>query len=160
MTIRARSRSKHHAKHSKQLHARARFSASVQNLLRTQFDALDSDRSGAIDAGEAALLAARFLKPNASKKEKRSLGDALRRALDVDGDGKISYEEYSNRFGPRLQMAEARGRRGLKEHPGYEKSQMAGKTIDFGISLPQEYTIVHACLFVLMFWFCVTVFLR
>jgi hypothetical protein len=108
------------------LHARSRFSDGVKALLRAQFDELDGDRSGHIDAGEAAALAARHLRPGATAKDKRVLGDALRRALDVNGDGKINFEEYASRFGPRLQMAEARRRRGKQAHPGYQKSQMAG----------------------------------
>ena len=66
----------------------------------------------------------------ATAKDKRVLGDALRRALDVNGDGKINFEEYASRFGPRLQMAEARRRRGKQAHPGYQKSQMAGPFSD------------------------------
>ncbi len=105
------------------VHPRARFSAGVVARLRAQFDMIDTDNSGAIDAREAAQLAAAHLKPDATARQARDLGERLRFALDVDGDGKISFEEYATRFGPRLQMAEARLRRGLSAHPGHAASR-------------------------------------
>ena len=115
MPSKRRAKSKQHKKS---------FSEPVLKILHEQFNLLDADRSGKIDAGEAALLAAKYLKKDASASEQQIFGDSLRRALDTDGDGKISFDEYCVRFGVKLQMQEARQRRGLGDR-GYEQSIMA-----------------------------------
>tara|TARA_B100000780_G_scaffold256474_1_gene205673 strand:- start:356 stop:769 length:414 start_codon:yes stop_codon:yes gene_type:complete len=88
------------------------------------FCVTDADRSGQIDASEASVLAARYLAPTSSASDQKRLGESLRQALDTDGDGKISFKEYSARFGLKLQMQESRKRRGLGAR-SYQQSKMA-----------------------------------
>jgi Ca2+-binding EF-hand superfamily protein len=100
------------------------FSPDVYKVLREQFNSLDKDGSGQIDSEEASILAAQYLSPEASFAEQEKLGESLRSALDSDRDGKISFEEYSSRFGIKLQLQEARKRRNLGKRT-YIQSRMA-----------------------------------
>ena len=116
------------------------FSPDVYKVLRQQFNSLDKDGSGQIDSGEASILAAQYLSPEATFAEQQKLGESLRAALDSDRDGKISFEEYSSRFGIKLQMQEARKRRNLGERT-YIQSRMARPGSNYDANSEQIFVI-------------------
>lgn len=81
----------------------AMFDPEVVAELRERFDKVDADKSGTIDANEAAFL---FENDDvgASAEDRRKLASRMMMQLDEDKNGEISFDEFCFRFGRKLQM--------------------------------------------------------
>ncbi|CAE7882632.1 unnamed protein product [Symbiodinium microadriaticum] len=108
------------------------FDAEVISELRKQFDAADKDGSGEVDAEEACRLFARSCDEAATDEEIHKTADALRRQLDTDRSGTISFDEYCFRFGRRYQMELNRRKRtgGVSDSNGVPKQDTATSKLD------------------------------
>eukprot|EP00439_Symbiodinium_sp_Y106_P083603 s1385_g23.t2 len=108
------------------------FDAEVISELRKQFDAADKDGSGEVDAEEACRLFARSCDEAATDEEIHKTADALRRQLDTDRSGTISFDEYCFRFGRRYQMELNRRKRSSRfaSSNGVPKQDTASRNLD------------------------------
>ncbi|OLP85483.1 hypothetical protein AK812_SmicGene33511 [Symbiodinium microadriaticum] len=104
----------------------------ISEELRKQFDAADKDGSGEVDAEEACRLFARSCDEAATDEEIHKTADALRRQLDTDRSGTISFDEYCFRFGRRYQMELNRRKRtgGVSDSNGVPKQDTATSKLD------------------------------
>lgn len=96
------------------------FDKEVVDLMRKQFDELDTDRSGTISAEEACEMVAKTSVGNeSSRAEIKRLASSLFNQMDADRSGTITFDEFCFRFGRKYQMEYARKRRaGEAWNPG------------------------------------------
>merc|ERR1719387_964500 len=91
---------------------------------RREFDRIDKDKSGSLDADEClALLQA--LTPGASRRD----AENLLNQLDTDRSGGVGFEEFLNRFGRKLQMDLAARKRAVRALPPGSAVTLTGLSV-------------------------------